>query len=168
MRKTRIFITLFVLFITACFSGAGFAQALRLETTMIEGGFDEMDFGNIRLVKDDGELNRVSLTRRMRVQVFNSSGEKYQVIQRVTSAFMSQRGTSLSSDILKFYVSGARKSGIMDPMSLTPVNTGDKVIYTSDNSGSEDTFFIDYFLSLSNILETGRYQMNVTFILTQR
>jgi len=165
-----IIIRIFVIsiWILAFLNHGGYLRAQQLEVNILEGGTDTLDFGNIRTVDQDGNPKVASVTRRVLIKVDNPTANRYQVIQRLDNPFLSPKGEALAAGALKFYVDGAQKQGIMGPTSLEPVAIGDRIIYTSDNSGSADQFFINYLLEVKDVLSKGRYQTNIAYSITER
>lgn len=103
-------------------------------------------------------------TRRVKITAHNNTGQRYQVVQRVSRLFTNEAGKSLPPDNFTAIMSGAR-TGDMAIMSEKPVQAGDTPIYTSDNQGRSDEFFIDYRLTLPRDSSGGEYTSETTYSL---
>lgn len=116
-----------------------------------------LNFGKF---KNEGDTQ----TRRVRIQAHNNTGQRYQVIQRVSRLFTNESGRSLSPDNFTAVMSGA-KTGEMAVMSAKPVASGDAAVYTSNAIGDSDEFFIDYTLTLPKDSTGGEYTSETTYSL---
>lgn len=116
-----------------------------------------LNFGRF---KNEGDTQ----SRRVRIIVHNNTGQRYQVVQRVSRLFTNEAGKSLPPDNFTAVMSGAR-NGDMAIMSEKPVPPGDTPIYTSDRDGDPDEFFIDYRLTLPKDSSGGEYTSETTYSL---
>jgi len=116
-----------------------------------------LNFGKF---KNEGDMQ----TRRVRIQAHNNTGQRYQVIQRVSRLFTNEAGKSLPTDNFTAVMTGAQ-TGEMALMSVKPVPAGDTAVYTSDPDGSSDEFFIDYTLTLPKDSSGGEYTSETTYSL---
>lgn len=111
--------------------------------------------------KNEGDAQ----TRRVRIQTHNNTGQRYQVIQRVSRPFTNEAGKLLPADRFTAIMSGA-SYGDMAIMSSKPVESGDTSIYTSDLEGRSDEFVIDYTLTLPKDASGGEYTSETTYSLS--
>lgn len=102
--------------------------------------------------------------RRVRILAHNNTGQRYQVVQRVTRLFTNEAGRTLPSQNFTAVMAGAG-FGDMAIMSPRPVAAGDTVIYTSDPDGRSDEFYIDYTLTLPKDTSGGEYTSETTYSL---
>ncbi len=116
-----------------------------------------LNFGKF---KNEGDTQ----TRRVRIQANNNTGQRYQVIQRVSRLFTNEAGKSLPTDNFTAVMTGAQ-TGEMAIMSAKSVAAGDTAVYTSDTDGSSDEFFIDYTLTLPKDSSGGEYTSETTYSL---
>lgn len=116
-----------------------------------------LNFGKF---KNEGDAQ----SRRVRVQAHSNTGQRYQVIQRVSRPFTNERGKVLPPDNFTAVMSGAH-TGSMAIMSSKPVEAGDTVIFTSDAQGGSDDFVIDYTLTLPRDTSGGEYTSETTYSL---
>ncbi len=117
-----------------------------------------LNFGKF---KNEGDAQ----TRRVHIQAHNNTGQRYQVIQRVSRLFTNESGRILPPDNFTLVMSGAR-TGEMAVMSVKPVQAGDTAIFTSDSEGSSDDFMIDYTLTLPRDTSGGEYTSETTYSLS--
>jgi len=129
----------------------------------VETIFDmELDYGASGLffgkLKDSGD----QVSRLVKIRTYNNTGEQYQITQKVDRPFTNEKGHTIDFKYFTALMRGAQ-TGEMAYYSTTSLDEGDAVIYTSDFEGSEDTFEIEYTLTLPKNASGGHYTSNTQY-----
>lgn len=128
---------------------------LDVDTPMGLGGFH---FGTFK-TGDEKQDRQVFLT------IHSNLGRPYQVTQIVSRKLMNQEGSAIPSDDFQWDIAGS-KTGILKAPSLTPVQEGETVLFTSDNKGTPEKLTLTYSLAVPKDARAGSYSSDIRYSIT--
>jgi len=150
----KICITI-IFFLTAAMSSACFgADIFDLSYSLTEGGY-QLTFDSYSLYKG------------VNVKVDSNISTRYEIVQRIIQPLASREDPNLTiqDNFVVRGISGSNKTGnFRFSTAEVPVRTED-IIYTSDVSGSQDSFSLVYGLIKTEQLKPGSYAGRISFTL---
>ena len=98
------------------------------------------------------------------LKVHSNLGEPYQITQIVPRKMMTEEGTPLADGNFQFFTQNVRSG----TASATPhsVESGESVIYSSDNKGTPEEFIVNYSLTIPRNSRAGSYTSEVKYSIT--
>lgn len=121
----------------------------------IEGG-SSLNFGAVNWSKNND--------KQVNIRVNSSSGEPYQVYQRLSAPLVNDRGYSLNRSALQTgALTGSNAYGSLYLQGPEYLGYVDQLIYSSDQSGHSDSVTAFYRANLEEIKEPGNYFGNIIF-----
>lgn len=132
--------------------------AFNLSVEPVGGGYD-LRFQ--RLSPEDFKQ-----TKEVLVRVSSDIGRQYRVFQRIARPLSSNDGREIPSEQFKMYaLPGSNSRGTLIYREESPVNQFDTMLYSSDPSGTGDSFKLVYTLSPVQRQLPGTYQGRISFVL---
>ncbi len=105
----------------------------------------------------------------VKVEVNTNIGVPYQVIQRFSMPLTDEKGNTIADKFFRMKVElPDEDKGKTDFLDFSPVDVGDKVIFTSNTKGERATFNIIYRLDVSYDVVAGNYSTQVTYLLSEK
>jgi hypothetical protein len=148
---------LFALLFVLCFGTPAWA-VFNMTATPDDGGFD-LKFG--RLGPEDFKV-----TQQLTIRVMADEGVQYRVMHRYTQPLTSTDGTRLPVGMLRMYPRvGSSTMGSLLYREETPIEDLDTIIYTSNGSGTSDTFQLIYTMTPSQAQVPGSYYGRISYVL---
>jgi len=135
----------------------GAFAAFSLSVTPYEGGYD-LRFGRVSF--DTGRINR-----EVNVSITTTLNKQYRLSQVLLEPLATAEGKQIpSQNFLVYAIRGTNRFGTINVDQDTQVNFNRQIIYTSNPSGSPDSFTLVYSL-LPDGLESGSYRGRISFVL---
>ena len=143
-------------------SGRALAE-VTLQVTPAQGGASlEVDFGTVRSLGPDGELETDEVVRQVRLEISSDGGAPYRVYQRVNGPWTGPAGEEIPLSAIRFLLSETQGGSNRFP-NPAPISLGDQEIFVSDPSGSAETLVITYRLQLPPAQRSGSYRTTVSY-----
>ena len=101
-------------------------------------------------------------TQEVEIKVTSDTGIRYRITHALLEPLSNEREDMFSLDQIKFFLRNASK-GTMLIETPIPVPMGTMEIYTSDNSGIQDTMTLAYTLFIPEVVRPGLYGGRITF-----
>ena len=117
-----------------------------------------MNFGTFR-TGDEKQQRRVNLT------IHSNLGQPYQIMELMTRKLTNQEGAVIPQEYFQFFGSDA-KTGNLAVMSPTPMEEGERVVFTSDRKGTPEQFTLNYMLTVPKEIHSGSYSTETTYSIT--
>lgn len=148
-----------VLFVSLLLLFAPPAEAVfNLAVRPYEGGSD-LRFGSINSF---GPYSSSELI----IDIVSDVGTQYQIVQTLLEPLANARGNMIPQDAFYFYgIRGSNHLGTLLAEQETPLMTGRRVIYTSNQTGNTDTFKLVYMLKPPFNVPAGTYRGRIAFTL---
>ena len=133
-------------------------DTLILEVSPFEGGTD-LRFGN-------SYTTDPYITKEVTFDITCDTGEKYQLIQTISSPIVNEKNEPINPDYLVVYALNdyRNKYGTLYVEQEKQLSTAREIIYYSD-SGNSDSFKLGYTLKLNPDIKPGSYRGELAFIL---
>lgn len=129
-----------------------------LSVSPYEGGYD-LRFGNINLTADRAN-------KEVTVSVNSTIGKQYRIIQTLLDPISNAQGITIAQNNFFVYgIRGTNKFGTLGVEQEVPVNLGRTIIYTSNTSGTPDSFTLVYSLKGPLEVPPGSYRGRISFTL---
>lgn len=150
----KIVLVVWLLAFLFIFSASAFA-AFSVSVTPYEGGVD-LRYGNI-----SADTDRIN--RELTVNIISDAGKQYRLTQALQGPMMTPEGNTLPNGALVVYgIRGTNKYGNLKVEQEVPVSLSKQIIYTSNNTGSADSFTLVYGL-LTRDIAPGSYSGRLCF-----
>ncbi len=118
-----------------------------LNVVSIEGGND-LRFNGADISSNTG--------KQVRVRITSTSGEPFQVYQRILEPLMNERGETVNRPVIRASsLVGSNALGTLYLQDLEPISLSDQHIYSSDTSGNSDSFTVIYQVDPQAITASG-------------
>ncbi|MFH1782462.1 MAG: hypothetical protein ABH848_02475 [Candidatus Omnitrophota bacterium] len=129
-----------------------------LNATPYEGGYD-LRYGKI--ASDDNWVNK-----EMSISIQSDINKQYRLIQMMVQPLTNAQGDTIPLDNFRVYsLRGTNKYGTMSVENEAPVAFGRMVIYTSNQTGSSDSFVLAYRLMVPPGQAQGAYRGRINYTL---
>ena len=154
MRKRLFWVAFTVILLSIAAQKSLNADIFDLSYTLTEGGFKL-------------ELSPINQRRGLRIRVNSDINTRYEIIQRIVKPLENKDnpGTIIRDNFVVYGLRGTNRSGTLRlPVTDTPVRS-EEILYTSDTSGSSDSFTIIYGLTNYQDLVPGEYLGRIGLIL---
>ncbi len=153
--KTMIFVSaLFGLAAVLLFFVNAYAE-FSLSATAFEGGFD-LRYGKVVL-----SLGRIN--KELSIRITSDIGKQYRLVQNILDPLSTPEGNTIPRDSFIVYgIRGTNKFGTLVGQEIL-ANPGRQIIYTSNESGSADSFTLVYGLTLPRDIPAGSYRGRISF-----
>ncbi len=159
VNKLKIYLSvIFSVFLFVFFFAPSAFAVFNLTVAPDEGGFD------LRFIRQaPGDFKQ---PREVTLRVTSDIGKQYRVIQEVIKPLSLPDGTLLQDAQFKMYpLVNSNSQGTLLYREEAPVATYDTTLYTSDSSGTGDSFKLVYTLSSSDTQLSGSYHGRIAYIL---
>ena len=155
MRNGLFILVIFPLMSILLFSGHAYA-AFSLSVTAFEGGAD------LRYGKIDPSFGRVN--KELSVRITTDIGKQYRLVQDILDPLSTPDGNAIPRNSFVVYgIRGTNRTGTLNVTQEIPVNPGRQIIYTSTQTGTEDSFTLVYGLTLPQDIAPGSYRGRLSF-----
>ncbi|MDD2751618.1 MAG: hypothetical protein PHN59_00605 [Candidatus Omnitrophica bacterium] len=101
------------------------------------------------------------------IEIFNNTGQQYQVTQDVVADLTNKEGGSIPSKYFTMRTEGLESKGKPRIAQWEEVKKGSSVIFVSDAQGSADKFKAVYKLESAKELRMGDYSSRITYSLSE-
>lgn len=147
----------------AAFPGTAPAE-VTLNVTSVQGGASlEVDFGTVRPLSPDGQWERETMIRQVRLAITSDSGRPYRVLQRVNGPWTGPGGKEIPMDAIRFSMAETRTGGSNRFPGPAPLSMGDHEIFLSDPAGSSDELILTYIVELPPGQRAGSYRTTISY-----
>ena len=134
------------------------AQTFSLSVTPYEGGYD------LRYGKIDAAAGRVN--KEVSVGITSDLGRQYRLVQAIVEPLSTTDGNSIPQHNLVVYaIRGGNKYGTLNVEQEVPLTLGTQVLYTSNGTGTSDSFTLVYSLINTQEIQPGYYTGRIRFTL---
>lgn len=131
--------------------------ALNLTVTPYEGG-SSLRFG--RVVASD------VINKEVKIRITSTSGEQYQVYQRIIDPLVNERGIQLKRGVLSSYaLRGSNASGTLYQEQAVELGFADQLLYTSSSTGESDSFRMVYTAIGNRLNSSGNFAGKIIYTL---
>lgn len=142
------------------------AQAeLTLQVTPLQDGRD-VDFGQARSLGPQGEPESDTVVRQVRLTITSTTGQPYQVFQRINEPWRNVAGQELPLESVLFYISEATPPGLNRFPNPEPMGVGEREIFISD--GESGQLRLVYTIQVPPGQQTGDYRTTLSFRVVSR
>jgi len=141
---------IYLFFIMSFLVGLSAQADLNLTVAPYEGG------GGLRF----GRVNETSqVSKEVKIRISSTDEERYQIKQRLLEPIVNENGITLDEGVISFYtVRGSNALGSLYQDDLRSLSSREDILYSSNQSGSSDSFDIVYSLDGSKLAELGQFQ----------
>lgn len=147
----------------ALYAAGPAGAAVTLKVTSLQGGQD-IDFGNVRSLGPEGQLESDTVVRQVRLTITSTSGKPYQVFQEVHEPWRNLSGEELPLENVQFFITGSSTGATVRFPNPAPMVLGEQEIFLSDGTGSSDEFVITYTIQVPpGKVQAGEYRTNFSF-----
>lgn len=129
-----------------------------LSVTPYEGGYD------LRYGKVDPTLGHIN--REVTVNINSDIAKQYRLVQTLLEPLSTLSGSRIpQSNFLVYGIRGTNRYGTLNVEQQVPVSLGRQILYTSNQTGTSDSFVLVYGLIASQEIEPGSYRGRISFTL---
>ncbi|MCM8796862.1 MAG: hypothetical protein NC923_03165 [Candidatus Omnitrophica bacterium] len=123
-----------------------------------EGGYD------LRFRKSEPGMDRIN--KEATVRITSDIGKQYRVTQSLLEPLSTLDGKSIpQGNLLVYAMAGSNSFGTLNIGQEVPVTMGRQIIYTSNQSGTSDSFVLVYSLITRGNIDSGSYRGRIAFTL---
>lgn len=109
------------------------------------------------------EIKKDEVIRSIQISIKTNTARPYQVFIIPLGSLTNQQGKTLPPEYLKFSVTDVKKGKSEVPLPV-PFPLVEKLIYTSNSQGDEETFTIMfYFWTFKKMISAGTYTLNLAY-----
>ncbi len=146
-----------LIFVFLCFSSPCLA-VFNLTATPQQGGFD-LRFGRI----SPGDFK---VSQELTLSVVSDIGKQYRVEQQIIQPLSTPDGVEVPADQFKMYaLVNSNSRGTLIYRQETPVSQFDRVLYTSEATGDNDSFKLIYTITPKQDQIPGSYYGRIAYVL---
>ena len=129
-----------------------------LTATPSDGGFD-LRFGRV-------SPTDFKVTKELTLRIISDIGKSYRVEQHVIQPLSTPDGTQIPSNQFKMYpLINSNSKGTLIYRQETPVSKFDRILYTSDGTGDNDSFKLIYTITPKEAQIPGSYYGRIAYVL---
>jgi len=153
----KIFLPSLILFSLFILPLAAFA-AFTISVTPYEGGYD-LRYGKVGIGFD-------RVNKEINVNITSNIAKQYRIVQQFLEPVTNDQGVALSQEQFVVYgIRGTNKYGTLNVEQEIPVSLGRSILYTSNSSGTSDSFILVYGLKGPLNVPAGSYRGRISFTL---
>ncbi len=115
---------------------------------------NHINFGQVK----EGDV----VTQEVELKVTNDTSVRYRITQVMLDTLKNERGEIFPAEQIKLFLRSASR-GTMLVQAPAPLQVGTMELYTSDESGTQDTMTLAYTLFVPQQFKGGTYQGRMTF-----
>ena len=158
LRKKLPHFLVFSVFLTILIFCPSVFAAFNLIAQPTEGGFD-LRFQRI-------SPTDFKVAKEMTLRVTSDIGKQYRIEQEVIQPLTTSSGTQISDDQFQMYaLVNSNSKGTLIYRPETPVSQFDRILYSSDASGADDSFKLVYTITPKEVQIPGSYYGRMAYIL---
>jgi hypothetical protein len=147
--------------ITFCFCFMGLTQIGFAAASLSVDPVDGSNRLRFERIPDAGIDNKKEIHIRV-----NSTGDRYQVFQRVLEPIINEKGEPLNLQAIGTQtLPNSNSYGTLYLQNSDHLSTGDQLLYSSSQNGTSDTFIIGYVLDRNMVNTSGSFRGRLIFTL---